>query len=462
MGALTIFRKKTPAPGYELNDERIDFTVYRENALSEIHLETKDGEQTASVVLIKYDEEEPERKLSDAVFSLQRETGTENHGPGHIQNGPLRNADHQRSEIWGVRAAGDQSAGRLQPGGRRRDRVCPGCIHRREGSGISVWKPQEKRALRLQKVDDEKVPVEGAVFDLYKDGTLFMEGLVTDEFGFIEIGNLQNPVLDWGEYVLKETETPKGYESPEETWKFVIDGEHVQVPVTVTAVNKRNRGSVKLMKYRKGDRDALIPGAVYGLYTTEGICLQRQTTDEKGEAVFDEIPWGAYYLQEISAPEPYVVSEEKLRFSVNQDNCHVQQILEGEDDVRRTSLTITKKIGSGDFYEPFGAPAFLYRIEGTDGAGREHVWYRQIVLGDENYSGSVTLSNIEASDENGYRITELETARYELAGISGTNIREADLESRSVVADLYRKDRAEAVFENHLEEWQKYSIQPVR
>ena len=451
------FQEKTPAPGYELNDERIDFTVYRENALSEIHLETKDGEQTASVVLIKYDEEEPERKLSDAVFSLQRETGTETMDLGTYKTdrsgtltiSGLKFGEYVLREIKAPEGYSLAEDGEIEFA---LDASTAGKVLE-----FQYGNPRKKGALRLQKVDDEKVPVEGAVFDLYKDGTLFMEGLVTDEFGFIEIGNLQNPVLDWGEYVLKETETPKGYESPEETWKFVIDGEHVQVPVTVTAVNKRNRGSVKLMKYRKGDRDALIPGAVYGLYTTEGICLQRQTTDEKGEAVFDEIPWGAYYLQEISAPEPYVVSEEKLRFSVNQDNCHVQQILEGEDDVRRTSLTITKKIGSGDFYEPFGAPAFLYRIEGTDGAGREHVWYRQIVLGDENYSGSVTLSNIEASDENGYRITELETARYELAGISGTNIREADLESRSVVADLYRKDRAEAVFENHLEEWQKYS-----
>ena len=34
------FREKTAAPGYELNDEIISFTVYRENVLTPILLET--------------------------------------------------------------------------------------------------------------------------------------------------------------------------------------------------------------------------------------------------------------------------------------------------------------------------------------------------------------------------------------------------------------------------------------
>ena len=141
------------------------------------------------------------------------------------------------------------------------------------------------------------MPVAGAVFDLYKDGAQYMEGLVSDEFGLIEVGSLREPVLEWGTYELRETGAPKGYEPSEESLSFVIDAGHVRVPVTVTAVNSREKGTVKLVKYKKGDRETVIPGAVYGLYNGEGVCVQKQTTDEKGEALFEEIPWGSYYLQ---------------------------------------------------------------------------------------------------------------------------------------------------------------------
>lgn len=451
------FAEKTPAPGYERKEEPIEFTVYRENVLAPIQLETDDEEQTASVFLRKYDEEDPSVSLSDAVFVLKRRTDS-----GEMDMGSYKTDRSGELTISGLKF-GDYVL---------REIKAPDGYEITEGRELSFslnedtagkvlemryGNQRRKGALRLIKVDEENLPVEGVVFELYKDGKLFMEDLVTDEYGLIEVGSLQEPVLEWGNYLFKEVGTPKGYEPSEETWEATIDSDHVQEPVEITAVNNREKGSVKLQKYKKGDRGTKIQGAVYGLYDTEGKYLQQQTTDENGEAVFTEIPWGAYYLQEISAPDPYVVSEEKIRFSINQDNCHVQQILEGEDEVKKTSLTITKEIGAEDQYEAFGTPVFLYRIEGVDGTGEAHTWYRQIVMGEGQRTGSVTLNSIEASDENGYRITELKTVRYELEDISGTNVREIDLESGSVTADLYNHTEAEAVFENHLEEWQKYS-----
>ena len=90
--------------------------------------------------------------------------------------------------------------------------------------------------------------MEGAVFDLYRDGNLYMENLVTDEYGLAEVGSLEEPVLEWGTYTLKEKEAPEGYILSGESWEFVIDSAHVRVPVTVKAVNRRQPGSVKLIK----------------------------------------------------------------------------------------------------------------------------------------------------------------------------------------------------------------------
>ncbi len=450
------FLEKEPAPGYELREERIEFTVYGGNVLEEILLETTDEEQTAAVHLTKSDRENGE-KLAGAVYSLKREGPdgdvdmgiykTDRTGELFIED--LKFGDYRLEEIGAPEGYRLPEENQVEF---RLDAETAGMVLELEHEN-----DRKKGALLLKKVDEEGVPVAGAVFDLYKDGALYMEGLVSDEFGLIEVGSLREPVLEWGTYELRETGAPKGYEPSEESLSFVIDAGHVRVPVTVTAVNSREKGTVRLVKYKKGDRETVIPGAVYGLYNGEGVCVQKQTTDEKGEALFEEIPWGSYYLQELSAPEPYGVSEEKLRFSVNRDNCHITQLLEGEDEVRRTSLTIVKQIGAEDVYQPYGTPTFLYRIEGKDGTGVKHTWYRQIVLGEGEQTGSVTLQNIEASDENGYRITELDTVRYELEHISGTHIRDIDVGQGSAVADLCGYTEAEAVFENHLTEWQKVS-----
>ena len=450
------FLEKEAAPGYEKNPARIEFTIYRDNALTPVELETEDEEKSASVRLTKYDGEDRDLRLSGAVYALKRKEGdgymdmgsykTDRRGELFIEN--LKFGAYILQEIAAPEGY------ELTEGSQVEFTLGPSTA----GQTLELTHENIRRkgALVLQKTDEEDVPVEGAVFDLYRDGNLYMENLVTDEYGLAEVGSLEEPVLEWGTYTLKEKEAPEGYILSGESWEFVIDSAHVRVPVTVKAVNRRQPGSVKLIKYKKGEKDVRVEGAEYGLYDTEGKLLQRQRTDENGEAVFGEIPWGAYYLQEISAPDPYVVSDAKLRFSINRDNCHVQQILEGEDEVKRTSLTITKKIEE-DIYEPFGAPAFLYRIEGRDGTGSSHVWYRQIVLGEGERSGSVTLANIEASDENGYKITELPAVRYQLMDISGTHVHSPDLSEGCVTADLSSHTEAEAVFTNHLKEWQKYT-----
>lgn len=451
------FRELSPAPGYEKNEEQIGFTVYRDNALTEILLNTWDEEQTASVKLVKADGEDGETRLPGAVYLLRRKEGD-----GWMDMGTYRTDSRGEITIRDLKFGKYILKEIAAPKGYvlEEDSEAEFTLDA-STAGLTVSLRQEnsrrKGALLLKKVDEENMPVEGAVFDLYRGEERYLEGLVTDGQGLIRVGTLNEPVLEWGEYTLKETAVPEGYEPGQGEWTFVIDGSSVQSPVTVTAVNRRQKGAVKLIKYRKGEPDHRIFGAVYGLYTGEGVCIRQETTGETGEAVFEDIPWGTYYLQEISAPEPYALSEEKLRFSVNRENCGFLQVLEGEDELKETSLTIRKVIREEDRHDAYGTPAFLYRIEGRDGAGNYHVWHRQIVLGEGETSGSVTLDNIEASDADGYRITELDTVRYELENITGTNISGISLPENAVTADLYRNREAEAVFTNRLREWQKYS-----
>ena len=50
-----------------------------------------------------------------------------------------------------------------------------------------------------------------------------------------------------------------------------------------------------------------LADAVYGIYFHDGTEVGRLTTDEAGYAKSEEIPYGSYYLQEITAPNGYVL-----------------------------------------------------------------------------------------------------------------------------------------------------------
>lgn len=53
-------------------------------------------------------------------------------------------------------------------------------------------------------------------------------------------------------------------------------------------------------------------------------------------------------------------------------------------------------------YGPYGAPSFLFRIEGADIKRNHHIWHRIITLSEQELSGSVVQEDIVWAEENGY------------------------------------------------------------
>lgn len=60
-----------------------------------------------------------------------------------------------------------------------------------------------------------------------------------------------------------------------------------------------------------------IAGAVIGIYTSEGNKVNEVTSTTSPEKV--SLPAGKYYIQEISAPEGYLLSDQKVNFSIDND-----------------------------------------------------------------------------------------------------------------------------------------------
>ena len=140
-----------------------------------------------------------------------------------------------------------------------------------------------------------------------------------DEFFKDSSGTNTLPI---GTITIQETKAPEGYLINPEIFvrQITSDGtaEGVQtynVPIIPEQVMK---GSVEL--YKSDDESGKeLAGAVYGIYFHDGTEVGRLTTDKAGYAKSDLLPYGSYYLQEITAPNGYVLNTTQYPFTIGTD-----------------------------------------------------------------------------------------------------------------------------------------------
>lgn len=185
-----------------------------------------------------------------------------------------------------------------------------------------------KRTIKLIKTDkDTKIPIVDVEFDVY---ALIGEEYVkyttvkTDENGECTF------TLPFGKYELRETKTGKGYKLSDETTKIDLTLEDIEDILSIEITNELISNTIILRK--SGDKlGNYLKGAVYGLYNMDTDELIKEgTTDENGLINFGVLPYGSYYCKEITAPEGFDISNDKLAFRVD-ENSKEEQIIDAID-----------------------------------------------------------------------------------------------------------------------------------
>ncbi len=140
--------------------------------------------------------------------------------------------------------------------------------------------------------------------------------------------------LPIGSYYLQELATNEAYilDTTKYPVEFTYQGQDT-ANVEIVAnnaepiVNSLKKGQVELIKESDFPQGALEQGfmnkplanAVYGIYSTDGTEVGRLTTDIRGYAKSDLLPFGNYYLREITAPFGYEVNETEYHFIISSD-----------------------------------------------------------------------------------------------------------------------------------------------
>lgn len=166
------------------------------------------------------------------------------------------------------------------------------------------------------------------------DGTLrYAAGEVVDTVTTDETGLAESKPLYLGKYEVREITAPTGYVLNTEvhTAELVYAGQEVEITETAADFcNERQKAAVSLDKVLEQDerfsigKSDELSAVTFGLFAAEKLTaadgsiipanglLEILSVDENGHAVCKiDLPFGSYYLKELSADGHYILSDEK-------------------------------------------------------------------------------------------------------------------------------------------------------
>ena len=238
----------------------------------------------------------------------------------------------------------------------------------------------------------------GAVFEIYADediitpdGTLrYAKDTLVDTVTTGADGKGVSTELYLGAYRVIETKAPFGTVIDKTPKSAVLTYAGQEVAVTSTSVsqnNDRQKVSISLSKVLEQDDKMGLGGAtelakvVFGLYADEDLTaadgaiipkdglIETVTCDENGSVSFKtDLPFGHYYIKEISTDEHYILSDSKYAFTfeyLGQEDAVVVIKPNGDDaignDFIRGSVTTTKVNADYPDNKLTGATFVVYR-----------------------------------------------------------------------------------------------------
>ena len=123
-----------------------------------------------------------------------------------------------------------------------------------------------------------------------------------------------------GKYTAQETEAPEGYILDTTPQEFTITDNNKNI--TLKLYDKAASKVVSIIKIDQ-DTKEIIAGAVLVIKDSTGKEIARFTTTNSAYTI-ENIANGTYTVEEVSAPEGYVLSDEKVTFTIDDKNRTAQ------------------------------------------------------------------------------------------------------------------------------------------
>ncbi len=193
---------------------------------------------------------------------------------------------------------------------------------------------------KKDRLDDSAIA--GAVFDVFKSDKVTKVGTITTEApnGFASI-----EVPEEGNYFLKETKAPKGYEPITDFIEVAVGRDNNIVEKTI--YNEQEDKQEYWIKVYKQDviNKAPLADGTFEVFTESNVSLGTFTTTlPNEEGTFKVQGPGVYYLKEIKSPYGYTLKQGFIPVTVSKTNNVVQTTIYNEQsDKEKYVLKVYKK-----------------------------------------------------------------------------------------------------------------------
>ena len=276
----------------------------------------------------------------------------------------------------------------------------------------------------------------GAEFMIKDDkGEVVEENLVTDANG--KVTSKELPV---GTYKLVETKAPEGYNKLTEPIEFKIEAGKTE-PVVRDVLNYK-LADLKVKKVEKGQGEVL-KGVKFTLKRTDASEQPNRIefTDDKGIALFKDLPDGEYELEETETLPGYIKSDTKKVFKIHngeikEDNNPLQNsTITIENEFSHIPVKLIKKDRSGRLLE--GAEFDLYKVDAEGKNPVKHGSYTSNSKGEVEVLDLKEEGNyyfIETKAPNGY---QLDKEKYEFEAKKGEVI-ELEIYNERIPTPIYK------------------------
>ncbi|MEH6891603.1 SpaA isopeptide-forming pilin-related protein [Bacillus sp. JJ864] len=163
-------------------------------------------------------------------------------------------------------------------------------------------------SLKVMKVDENKKPLSGAVFEVVTSNQQVMGTITADANGIAEMGN-----LELGTYIVKEVKAPVGYVLDATPKPFEVKTGEV---AAVEMKNEQIKGNIQIKKV--SDSEKVLSGVEFAVYTVEGKEVTKTVTSEQGIAEAKGLKYGKYFFKETKGVQGYLLNDTKYPFEVKE------------------------------------------------------------------------------------------------------------------------------------------------
>ena len=245
------------------------------------------------------------------------------------------------------------------------------------------------------KKDEDDGGLAGALIGLFRaDCTEFTTENAILTVTSAEDGSFSFARVPYGNWIVREIETPTGFVLSEKTYPVTVDADGAVIEVEIE--NTRIRGTVQLTKIDRDYPDNKLTGAEFTVYRDSNGNKELDADDERlgtltetgiGNYEMADLLYGGYFIRETKAPEGFYLDDNAYYFEITEDG----KIVTVENEAGRGfvnapqvgSLKIIKTSSDGKI------EGFSFRVTGPDG-------YVGVFITDKN--GEIIIENLRIGE----------------------------------------------------------------